>query len=161
MVYYLVDEAIKIIEKARSTKNTKNITGTQWDSFGAAVFYNGKLYYTLRSSDPAKDLTRVKRYMETYSDESGGRHKGWGDIPAGTGREWVNLFVQEAKTKLAIPKQGFALIVFNAAFYSKRQERGYKLKRKYQIISQVVGDLKALESKFKGAKLTGINISIG
>lgn len=166
VVYYLVDEGIKIIEKARSTKETDNITGTQYDSYGLAVFFNGKLYYSLKSSDPSKDLTSVKRSIETLWDEDAGRHKGWkkGGVPAGYGREWAALFVKEIKSSGVIPKSGFALIVFNAAFYSSVQEHGddpnSKLKRKYRIISQIVGDMQDLKSKFSGADLIGLNIKI-
>lgn len=161
VVYYLVDEGIKIIEHARSTKETKNVSGTQYDSYGLAVFYNGKLYYSLKSSDPSKDLTNVKRSIETLWDESEGRHRGYGSIPAGYGREWAAMFVREIKSSSVIPKSGFALIVFNAAFYSSVQEDGGgNLKRKYRIISQIVGDMQDLQSKFKDATLTGININI-
>lgn len=156
MVYYLVDEGIKIIEDARASKDTRNITGTQFDSYGLAVFYNGKLYYSVKSSDPSKDLTTSSRRIETIWDESGGRHKGWRDIPAGTGREWAQMFVDDIKKSSQIPDKGFALVIFNAAFYSSVQETT----QRYRILSQVVGDIKALESKFRGAKTHGINISI-
>lgn len=156
MVYYLVDKGIKIIEDARVSKETQNISGTQWDSYGLAVFYNGKLYYSVRSSDPSKDLTTSTRRIETIWDESGGRHKGWGDIPAGTGREWAKMFVDEIKKSSQIPDKGFALVIFNAAFYSSIQETT----QGYRILSQVIGDIKELESEFRGARIHGINITI-
>lgn len=153
-VYYLVERAKEIIEKARRTKETDNISGTQWDSYGAAVFFNGRIYYTLRSADPAKDLTRMnhKRTMETYDGEQGGRHRGYKDIPEGTGREWVKMYVDEIKKTTYIPKKGFALIVFNAAFYSGIQERS----QGYSILSQIMGDMQTLGKEFKGSTLTDI-----
>ena len=158
MVYYLVDRGIEIINNARISKTTGNISGTQYDSYGLAVFYNGKLYYSLKSADPSKDLTSASRFIETFSDERGGRHRGYGNIPDGTGREWANMFVDEIKKSNYISDKGFVLIVFNAAFYSSIQEN----KQGYQILSQVAGDMKALKSEFKssGATLSGINISI-
>lgn len=146
MVYYLVDQAIEIINEARRTKNTEIITGTQWDSYGAAVFFNGKLYYSIKSSDPAKDLSRSSRYIETIYDEQKGRHKGYKSIPAGYGREWAKMFIQEIKSSAKIPKKGFCLIVFNAAFYSKVQENTGK----YQIISQLMssGPMVRLKNKY-------------
>lgn len=156
MVYYLVDEGIKIIEDARNSKDTQNISGTQYDSYGLAVFYNGKLYYSVKSADPSKNLNYSSRSIETIWDESGGRHRGWRDIPAGTGREWAKMFVDEIKKSSDIPEKGFALVVFNAAFYSSIQET----QQNFRILSQVVGDIKALGSKFKGSTLKGINITI-
>lgn len=157
MVYYLVDEGIKIIEEARSSKTTQNISGTQFDSYGLAVFYNGKLYYSVKSSDPSKNLTTSSRRIETIWDESGGRHRGYGDIPAGTGREWAKMFVDEIKSSTKIPQTGFALVIFNAAFYSNIQEGG-----DWQILSQVVGSIKELQAKFKGSTIKPIgDITIG
>lgn len=156
IVYHLVDEGIKIIEKARVSKTTNNVSGTQYDSYGLAVFYNGKLYYSIKSVDPQKDHSRSSRIIETIWDEENGRHKGWGDIPDGYGREWAKMFIDEIKASSEIPQTGFAMVVFNAAFYSSIQERN----QGYKILSQVVGDLEELGSKYKGSKLRGINITI-
>lgn len=157
MVYYLVDEGIKIIEEARNSKDTQNISGTQYDSYGLAVFYNGKLYYSVKSADPSKNLTSSSRSIETIWGEENGRHKGWRDIPAGTGREWAKMFVDEIKKSSDIPEKGFCLVIFNAAFYSNIQEAG-----DWQILSQVVSDIKVLQSKFKGSTIKPIgNITIG
>lgn len=156
MVYYLVDEGIKIIEEARNSKTTQNISGTQFDAYGLAVFYNGKLYYSVKSSDPSKNLTNQKRSIETIWGEDSGRHKGWRDIPDGTGREWATMFVNEIKKSNEIPQRGFCLIVFNAAFYSNIQENA----QNFQIISQIAGDMKNLQGKFKGSTLRGYNVTI-
>ena len=156
VVYHLVDEGIKIIEKARETKTTNNISGTQYDSYGLAVFYNGKLYYSVKSLPGGTDTSRRSRYIETAFDEENGRHRGYGDIPDGYGREWAKMFVDEIKSSSVIPKEGFAMIVFNAAFYSSIQEN----RQKYKILSQVVGDLQDLQGKYKGSTLKGLNITI-
>lgn len=160
MVYYLVDEGIKIIEDARNSKTTDNISGTQYDSYGLAVFYNGKLYYSVKSADPSKNLTNQKRSIETIWGEENGKHRGWAKagIPDGTGREWSKMFVDEIKKSADIPQKGFALVIFNAAFYSGIQEGTGK----WKILSQVVGDIKNLQSQFKGSTIKPIgNISIG
>lgn len=156
IIYYLVDEGIKIIEKARASKTTNNISGTQSDSYGLAIFYNGNLYYSVKSLPGGTDTSRRSRYIESTFDEEGGRHRGWGDIPDGYGREWAKMFVDEIKGSSQIPKEGFAMVVFNAAFYSSIQEK----RQGYKILSQVVGDISELGNKFKGSTIKGINITI-
>lgn len=161
-VYDLVGEGMKIISRAQSSKDTQNPSGTQYDSYGLAVFYNGKLVYTLKANDPNNEsqIAGGPMFWIDNWDDSPERHKGWGDIPAGYGREWADMFIKEIKKSSEIPDKGFAMIIFNAAFYSKRQEEGTGLKRRYSILSQVVGDIRSLASKYKGGTVKGYNLSI-
>lgn len=162
---YLKSEAQRIIEKARLYKETGDDTGAQYDSYGALIFYNGGLVYTF-IADPKKNLSRQKFGIETLDDNRSGKHKGWakGGIPEGTGTEWARILRNEVKSGAwgKIPPKGFCLIVFNAAFYSAKHERGAGLKRKYRILSMVADDMRTLESKYKkqGATLRWHNLGI-
>ena len=155
---YLVAKAQDIIEKAQRSKTTGDITGTQLDSYGAVIFYNGKVRYTLIPTH--SDLSNQAFGLSAYQYEDEERHKGWAKagIPDGTGVEWAKMFVNEIKKSNQIPKTGFALVVFNAAFYSNVQEGTGK----WKILSQVVGDIKNIQSQFKGSEIKPIgNITIG
>lgn len=165
---YLKQKAMDIIRKAQNTKTTDNITGAQFDSYGALIFFNGGVVYSF-IADPSKNIDRQKYYIETLDNHAMGRHKGWEamGIPDGTGTEWAKLLRNEIKSGAwgKIPEKGFALVVFNAAFYSGFQDADsqYKsphIKRKFRIISQIVGDMQNLEKDFKGSTLRGVGINI-
>ena len=144
MLDYLAEQGKNIITEAKRTKETQNDTYNQYDAYGYLVYYNGSL----------------KRWSLSPELSFGEKHKGWEKygIPDATGSEWAEMFKREFEP----PKRGFALVVFNAAFYSLIQEEGAgKLTHKFQILSQVVGDLKDIQGKFRGASLNGINIAIG
>lgn len=141
---YLEEQGKKVIAEAKSTKDTQNDTYSQYDAYGYLVYYNGVL----------------KRQSLSPNLSYGEKHKGWAKygIPEATGAEWAEMFKQDFDP----PKNGFALVVFNAAFYSRIQEEGAdRLTHQWNILSQVVGSLKDIQSKFKGASLNGINITIG
>lgn len=143
MVAYLAREGERIANDALFSKQTQNDTMNQADAYGYAVFYNGAL----------------KKNGYAASEMSGQEHRGWDKygIPAGTGREWAAMLVSELGSNNKIPQTGFALVIFNAAFYSNIQEAG-----KWQILSQVVWDIKELQAKFKDSTITPIgNITIG
>ena len=143
MLTYLEQQGRKIITEAKRTKDAQNDTYNQYDAYGYLVYYNGVLKRWSLSPELADE-----------------KHKGWAKygIPDASGTEWANMFREQFEP----PKSGFALVVFNAAFYSLIQEEGAgKLTRKFQILSQVAGSLKDLQGKFRGASLNGINITIG
>lgn len=160
MVEYLKTQAMRLIRKAQSQKDAGIRTEAQHDSYGAVIFYNGSTRYSL-IAEPGRDVTNQSTYIETAADAQGGRHKGWtkGGIPEGTGTEWAKMLRDELKTGAwEIPKKGFCLVVFNAAFYSYPLEKGetstgIKFKRKYNILSMIVDDMRGMESQFKGSKL--------
>lgn len=161
---YLKKEAMRMIQYAQTHKDTEDRTGAQHDSYGALIFYNGRVFYSL-IADPTKSKERQSIYIKTLdSAERQGRHKGWGDIPDGTGTEWAKLLRNEIKSGAwgEIPQKGFCLIIFNAAFYSNKQERGYgRHPEGWKILSLITSDLKDVQKKFKGATLRGHNIKIG
>ena len=161
MMRFLKQKAQDIIEHAQSSKEPGDETGTQEDSYGALIFYNGGLVYTLIPTH--KDLTRQHYGISAGQSKNAERHKGWGDIPDGTGIEWAQMLRNEIKSGAwgEIPKRGYCLVVFNAAFYSNAQEKGYGTHPGgWKIISQVVSDLKDIRSQFKGSTLVGHNIDI-
>ena len=136
MVDYLSRRAAEIIERAMQTKTTAIETGNQIDAYGYAIWYKGSLEKK-GIGDPEHG-----RYAE-------GTHKGYGDIPEAFGSEWADMFISEFPSKHPLPKNAFCLVVFNAAFYSRiLEEGGGGVKKRYQIISQVIGDLDSLGKEF-------------
>lgn len=140
---YLEQQGKRIITEAKRTKETQNRSYNQYDAYGYLVYYNGVL----------------KRWSLSPELSYGEKHRGWEryGIPDATGSEWAAMFRRDFEP----PKSGFALVVFNAAFYSLIQEEGAgKLHNSYRILSQVVGSLREIQGKFKGASLNGINIDV-
>lgn len=136
MVDYLSRRAAEIIERAMQTKTTAIETGNQIDAYGYAIWYKGSLEKK-GIGDPEHG-----RYAEDP-------HKGYGDIPEAFGSEWADMFISEFPSKHPLPKNAFCLVVFNAAFYSRiLEEGGGGVKKRYQIISQVIGDLDSLGKEF-------------
>lgn len=136
MVDYLSRRAAEIIERAMQTKTTAIETGNQIDAYGYAIWYKGSL--------EKKGIGEPEhgRYAEVP-------HKGYGDIPEAFGSEWADMFISEFPSKHPLPKNAFCLVVFNAAFYSRiLEEGGGGVKKRYQIISQVIGDLDSLGKEF-------------
>lgn len=170
IVKYLKHKAYDIIEDARRTKDTENISGTQYDSFGALLFYNGGVIYTY-IADPNRSFQSMhensKARIFSFDDaENTEKHRGWkkAGIPDGTGTEWAKMLREEIKSGAwgNIPPKGYCLIVFNAAFYSSVQEQGGgNLKRKYRILSQITTEMQDIQAQFKGSTLRGHNITIG
>lgn len=136
MVDYLSRRAAEIIERAMQSKTTAIETGNQIDAYGYAIWYKGSLEKK-GIGDPEHG-----RYAEDP-------HKGYGDIPEAFGSEWADMFISEFPSKHPLPKNAFCLVVFNAAFYSRiLEEGGGGVKKRYQIISQVIGDLDSLGKEF-------------
>lgn len=136
MVDYLSRRAAEIIERAMQSKTTAIETGNQIDAYGYAIWYKGSLEKK-GIGDPEHG-----RYAEDP-------HKGYGDIPEAFGSEWADMFISEFPSKHPLPKNAFCLVVFNAAFYSRiLEEGGGGIKKRYQIISQVIGDLDSLGKEF-------------
>lgn len=136
MVDYLSRRAAEIIERAMKTKTPVIETGNQIDAYGYAIWYKGSLEKK-GIGDPQHG-----RYAE-------GPHKGYGDIPEAFGSEWADMFISEFPSKHPLPKNAFCLVVFNAAFYSRiLEEGGGGVKKRHQVISQVIGDLDSLGKEF-------------
>ena len=146
---YLKQVAQDMIDKAQREYEPNQQSFTQMDSYGALIFYNGGIVYTLAPTH--KDLTRQKYGVSAYQDKDEARHKGWKDIPDGTGIEWGKLLRAEIKSGAwgEIPEKGFCLIIFNAAFYTAPLESGKGFSKPYKILSMIAADMDKVQSKFK------------
>lgn len=121
---FLEKSGKKIIENAQNSKDVGNDTFNQHDAYGAAVYYNGEL----------------KRFASLDSKSIRDHHGStYYNIPAGTGEEWADMFLKEYEP----PKKGFALVCFNAAYYSVIQET-----YTYRIISQEYTDMEKILKHF-------------
>lgn len=133
----LIDDLAKvgkqIVEDAQRTKAVGNRSYNQADAFGYVIYDSGKA---------------VRKGYATSPTKSTGEHHGWKakGIKAGTGRDWLNDFVD----KFNPPKEGLALLVVNAAFYSNIHETKYN----YKVISQTFDKLNPIKDKFKGASIS-------
>lgn len=175
MTNLLADRGKQIIQRAATSKESGNVTLNQMDSYGLVIYYNGKVERTLIGSELGKLESRY-RSPEPYNISGGMTrknkrfakagvggdvHKGWSKagIPDGTGYEWARMFVKELGKTGAIPQRGFAMVVFNAAYYSHFQEHQEgNLKRKYRVISQIYGDLEDAGKDYEGAVVKGFNL---
>lgn len=173
MTNRLVEKGKQIIENAANSKESGNISLNQLDAYGLIVYYNGRVQRSLvgseiniikslyRSPEPynisPNMAAKNKRFAAARSD--GEIHRGWDGIPDGTGYEWARMFIKELGKTGEIPATGFALVVFNAAFYSNIQEHGGgTLRRTYKIISQVVGDLDNVARDYKDSTVRTYNL---
>lgn len=147
-VSYLAQEGRKVINRAIATQSVKFRSYNLMDAFGFVVYHNG--------------IVKTKGYG-TQSPKSKGTHRGWEKhgIPDGTGRGWLDDFISGYEP----PKTGFTLVVVNAAFYARILEEGmqgppagHPARKKYRIISQTVGMMEDIQSKFKGSALTLQNV---
>lgn len=135
----LSEEGRKLITKAFETANfDKNKTQNLHDSYGSAVFYNGK------------EIPNTRRYV--------GRKAVVGKVdPQGNlilGRAEIDNFFDTYKSSF----DGFELVTAAAIFYASILEKGSgRLRRKYRVISGIDSDLMDLASK-TGGKIVNINM---
>lgn len=130
---YLADEGRKLIIKAYETANfDKNKTQNLHDSYGSAVYYNGKL---IPSTKHLFTSRAVGGRYNTYS----------GEIEYG--RQEINEFFDNYKPHT----KGFELVTAAAMFYAEVLEKGTgKLRRKYRVISGIGSAMDELAAKTKG-----------
>lgn len=142
IIDYLASQGYDMILQAQATKDAKNRSYNQKDAYGALVYLNGEL-----------------KEVKTLDSSSKGTHKGWPKhgIPDGTGREWLQRFIDTYKA----PDKGFVLVVVNAAFYTRILEEGmqgppagHEPRTKYKIISQVFGKMDDIAEKLGGGTIT-------
>lgn len=164
MTNLLVERGKQVVISAIESKTSGNETLNQIDAYGLIVYYNGKVTRSMigdvhswtsnyKSPDPYNISERMTSKYKQFTQTEGDVHRGWSKmgVPDGTGYEWAKMFVREFGKTGEVPKTGFALVVFNAAFYSKIQEEGSgSLKRTYKILSQIIGDLDKIGTEFGG-----------
>lgn len=128
----LSKEGERLATEAYKTKETKNRTFNQADAFGYAVYHN-------------KDL-KAKGYAKP-TRQATKMHKGYGSIPTGYGRDWLDSYLLNFKPE----SDGFVLVVLNATYYTKFLEEGTNAaKRKFAVISQIYDKMDELAIKGRG-----------
>ena len=129
----LANEGNKLIIQAFSQADfNKNKTQNLHDSYGSAVYYNGKLVQGTQRF--MTNLAKVGRY-NSYTQQ------------VEYGREEIESFFRDYKAN----NKGFELVIAVAMFYGTCLEEGSgNLKRKYRVISSVADEVQALASKYKG-----------
>lgn len=175
MTKYLAEKGKEIVEAA-VLKDVGYETLNQVDSYGIIIYYNGRVKKSIIGGELVgkrtggftnrPDIYNVSSEMASkgkrFKDkESGGRHKGWKSkgIPDGTGYEWARMFIKEFGKSGNVPAKGFALVVFNAAFYSKILEEGKEpLKRKYRVLSIASTKLQDIQREISGSTLKWYNL---
>lgn len=145
----LIADGKKVIDKAATTKEAKNRSKNMLDAYGAGVYYKGKL---------------VRKAYHSPTPQATEPHKGWEkhNIPADTGREYLEDFFREYK-----PKNTIELICVNAVYYANILESGAQAMDKknpdqagysntdhrYRIISQILYEMENLQRKYKGSTI--------
>lgn len=133
MVANLAKEGKRLASEALRSKETKNRTLNQSDAFGYGVWFNGEL--------------KAKGYA-TPSRQAGRMHRGYGSVPTGYGRDWLDDWLNSFKPE----SKDFVLAVVNAAFYTKFLEAGTNLaQRKFRVISQIYAGMEDMAAKNKGS----------
>lgn len=138
IVNSLAEEGGRIINEAYETRGFTNRTGNLHDSYVSAVFVEGKLQ---------KDTIRYvgAEMSTTYREYANSTVKG--EVEATKGREEANKFLakyQNSRKKT----DGIVLVIAAAMFYSHILDSGVgKLRRKYQVLSQVQWELDRIASR--------------
>ena len=134
----LASDGDKLIHQAfEEADYSKNETQNLHDSYGSAVFYNGKIY------------PQTTRFLDRLATDKGVKVNG----RYITGRQSIEEFF----SKYNPPSKGMQLVVAVALFYGGILEGGESpLKRKYKVIFMIGDDISLLSSKIKGSKVKTI-----
>ena len=130
---YLSSEGKRLLNKAYMTADfKKDKTQNLHDSYGCAVYYNGK--YVLGTRTVLSPRANTPRY-NTYTNQEE------------YGQQEIHKFFDSYKPAA----NGFVLVFAVAMFYGYFLEnKSGKLKRKYKVISGINSDLEALAKKTGG-----------
>lgn len=117
----------RIVHEAIETRTYEHDTFNLHDSYGAAVFYNGKI---IREYYPPQKAT------EPQLTDDGLYVYGSDDI-----KEYFRIEY--------VPEQGLELAVVASMWYGTELEKGKRpLKRKYKVISQIYSEMVELQKKY-------------
>lgn len=134
----LANDGQRLIERAFLQADfKKDKTQNLHDSYGSAVFYDGKLFPGTKRYF-SKMATKPRYNSSTQSNEYG--------------RDEINKFFDTYRPS----DDSMQLVVVVAMFYGGILESGVGLKRKYKVIFMVGDDLKALAAKIKGSSVMKI-----
>lgn len=133
-VSQLADKLIKrgkdLVEEALRTKTYEHDTYNLHDSYGAGVYYKGRLireYYNTpsKAKKPKKNLGELEYGKDNIRDYLHSEYKS--------------------------TTNGIVLVVVASMFYGEILERGSgKLKQKYKVISQISSSAELVANEFKG-----------
>ena len=159
LISQLAEEGAAAIKQAYETRDWRNRTFNLHDSYGSAVYANGKLlkwtvrYVGQEMVQPEKELSfgwfwNKGRSMPDYK----GNRRLSGDEVTMRGREEVMDFFSQYTPKT----KGIELVIAAAMFYANILENGGKnLSHKFHVISQANGIMQGLANKYNG-KTTAI-----
>lgn len=133
-VSQLADKLIKkgkdLVEEALRTKTYEHDTYNLHDSYGAGVYYNGRL---------------IREYYNTPSKAKKPK-KNLGELEYG--KDNIRDYLHEEYKPTT---NGIVLVVVATMFYGEILERGGgKLKQKYKVISQISSSAELVANEFKG-----------
>lgn len=133
-VSQLADKLIKkgkdLVEEALRTKTYEHDTYNLHDSYGAGVYYKGRL---------------IREYYNTPSKAKKPK-KNLGELEYG--KDNIRDYLHEEYKPTA---NGIVLVVVASMFYGEILERGGgKLKQKYKVISQISSSAELVANEFKG-----------
>ena len=136
----LADEGEKLIKKAYLTATfKKDKTQNLHDSYGSAVYYNG------RYVDGTKRVLSPRAVERKYNTYTGKEEYG---------QEEIHKYLDSYKSKF----KGFELIVVAAMFYGMFLEKGSgRLRKKYRVISGINSSFEDLSAK-TGGRIVDINL---
>ncbi|MGL5732083.1 MAG: hypothetical protein ACRCX5_13305 [Bacteroidales bacterium] len=136
----LAKDGEAVIRKAFDTSDyMKDKTQDLHDSYGCAVYYNGRLIESSKYILTSRATMGVYNYKEDELQY---------------GRNEIQAFFKSYK---AVPK-GFELVTAVAMFYGQYlQDASGNQRRKYKVIANAFNDLSIIASKYKGAKVHIIN----
>lgn len=143
MVNFLIDEGVKIMEKAYNTRDFENRTGNLHDSYGMAVYKDGVyVNQSIRTLDPIATTTKKveSRWVKGHNE--------------------VERYL---KSEYRPRAKGLTLVVVAAMPYGEILEHGWgNLRHKYRVIAGANQDMaklsRELASKF-GIRKRGITIT--
>lgn len=148
----LTSEGYTAILQAYYTRDFTNRTYNLHDSYGSAVYYNGRLIKkSIRYVGAEKYSTGIYTGWEWMNSRSVPNFRGVrymkGDQIDMTGREEVMDFFSQYTP----PKKGLQLVVIAAMWYANVLEKGGgNLRRKYRVISGARTIMDELAAKYGG-----------
>ena len=155
LIKYLTQKGEQIMRRAYETKRFENQTLNLYDSYGSAVYYNGRVIKStiryLENVERAKKKNhRVTDWtwkgQRSMPDHRGDRHI-TGDYLLMSGRDEVMEFFSKY-----VPKtMGYHVVVVAAMFYANILEKGQgNLKRTYHVITGAKGEVEAFTKSVNG-----------
>lgn len=126
----LIQRGKELVKEAIDTRDYTHRTYNLHDSYGAGVYYKGRLireYYNTPSK--AKEPNLLHNGVFIYGED---------DV-----KEYLRLGYKPNSS-------GLALVVVATMPYGETLEKGIGLKRKYKVISQISSSAELVANEFKG-----------